>query len=110
MTHSIDTMIQTSFVYGAASAVICTTGYLYLLELAPKKNEKRVGTIFWLFDQIPYLMAIMYFWFVSLHWSYLLMVGYCMQILGFLLCLILPESPAYLLSLNRVDETIQVFS
>ena len=43
-------MIGASLMYGATSAIVASTGFLYLLELIPKKNETRVATLFWLFD------------------------------------------------------------
>ena len=88
---------------------MATTGYLFLLELVPKKNETRVATLFFFFDQMPYLMTVIYFWVISKLWFWIVLVGYVMQIISMILYWFLPESPAFLFSLNRVDETIQVF-
>lgn len=108
-TKSLWVMIAASGVYGATSSIMATTGYLFLLELVPKKNETRVATLFFFFDQMPYLMTVIYFWVISKLWFWIVLVGYVMQIISMILYWFLPESPAFLFSLNRVDETIQVF-
>ena len=54
-------------------------------------------------------MTVIYFWVISKHWFWIVLVGYVMQIISMILYWFLPESPAFLFSLNRVDETIQVF-
>ena len=52
----------------------------------------------------------MYFWLISKHWVGILLVGYVVQILGAVFAWCLPESPPYLLSLNRYKEVAQVFA
>ena len=52
---------------------------------------------------------IIYFWVISKEWFWVVLVGYLLQIAGLIMCYFLPESPHYLLSLNRVDETFEVF-
>ena len=50
-----------------------------------------------------------YFWVISKDWFYIVLVGYVLQVLSAILCFFLPESPGFLLSLNRVEETLNVF-
>ena len=109
LSKSLDVIIAAVCIYGAISAIITSSGYLYLLELVPKKNETRVASILWILDQTTYLLPVLYFWFISKHWFWIVLVGYCFQIVGLVSCFILPESPAFYLSLNRFEETIKSF-
>ena len=109
-TKSLDVIIAAVCLYGAISAIITSSGYLYLLELVPKKNETRVASILWILDQLTYLLPVLYFWFVSKHWFWIVLVGYCFQIIGLVSSFILPESPAFYISQNRFEDTVKSFS
>ena len=102
-------MTAASGVFGATNSIVASNGFLYMLELVPQKSKTRVATIFFMLDQTTYLLTTVYFWVISKHWFWIVFVGYIMQIIGVILYWFLLESPAFLLSLNRSDETMEVF-
>ena len=55
------------------------------------------------------MCVTVYFWQISKDWFYIVLLGYVLQVLSAILCFFLPESPAFLLSLNRVEEALNIF-
>jgi hypothetical protein len=97
------------FAFGC-SASIWLIGYLFCVELIPENSKTTAGSIINIIDCTTYLLVVMYFWLISKHWVGILLVGYIVQILGAVFAWCLPESPPYLLSLNRYKEVAQVFA
>jgi hypothetical protein len=88
------------FVYGC-SASIWLIGYIYCLELIPEKWKTTAGTTVMLSCSISYLVVVIYFWLISKHWVGILLFGYVLQVIGAVFSWCLPESPYFLISLNR---------
>lgn len=49
-THNLNVMIASSFLYGATSAVVMGTGFVYLMEMVPNKNATRLTSALWIID------------------------------------------------------------
>lgn len=102
-------MIAAIFGFGFLASIRQVTGFIYFLELLPVKNRIATAVIFTLIDGLTYQFVVIYFWFISKHWFWLILFAYCMQITGAILSWFLPESPVYLLELERRQETVEVF-
>lgn len=79
-------------------------GYSYLLEIQPVKNQVAVGTAFFMYEAFIYLMICFYFYFISNRWEYLFIPSIGSGIVGIVLFQLLPESPRFLVSINRFDK------
>ena len=74
------------------------------MELSPKDKQVLLGTIYLTFDATVYLVASIYFKYVSKQWIYYSLIGYVFLLISCLLVWIFPESPVQLAELNRLDE------
>ena len=74
------------------------------MELSPKDKQVLLGTIYLTFDATVYLVASIYFKYVSKQWMYYSLIGYIFLLISCLLVWIFPESPVQLAELNRLDE------
>lgn len=77
--------------------------------MLPKQNQTACAVIFTIIDGISYLMVTIYFWQISKEWTWIVLVGYIFNVIGAILSWFLPESPSYLMSLDRYDELIAMF-
>ena len=99
-------MMEAIFAFGAIASIRQVTGFIYFMELLPKRNNTQAACVFFVIDGASYLLVALYFWVISTHWFYIILVAYIFQLTGAVLCWFLPESPVYLLSLGRLSDTI----
>ena len=75
------------------------------MELTPEDKQVYVAGIYSCWDScLTILIATLYFRFVSSQWIWEALFGYILQIICVLLVWLLPESPKFLVELNRLDE------
>ena len=103
-THSIDVMFAIVFGIGALTTLRVNIGYIWLMELLPKKHQTTVGAGFNVISGFTVIMGATYFKFISKNWLYLVLVGYTLNFIALVTCFFLPESPRLLLALNRTKE------
>lgn len=101
-TNSLNVMIAAYAALGFNSSIRINIGWVYLMELMPKKGQALTGTIWFVFEASVVLWATLYFsQSQSRNWIYCSLVGYCLQIIAFFGSFILPESPKFLIEQNR---------
>ena len=103
-THNLDIMIVTIFFIGAFSSIRTNVGYVFLLELMPKKRQSMYGTIWNNCECAIYPLATIYFWKISTHWIYFCFIGYLLSLWSFISSFFLPESPRFLIDQQKLDE------
>ena len=101
---NLDVMIVTITLWGCMESCTQTIGWIYLMELSPKKKQVILGSIYLTFDSTVYLIAAIYFKYISKKWFYYSLAGYVFLVISCLLVWFLPESPTQLIELNRLDE------
>ena len=103
-TESLNTAIVVSFMFGMMSSVRINIGYVYLVELMPKSWHSTTGSIFNVFEGSIYVIASVYFWFLSKNWLYFVSVGYIFSLISACAIWLLPESPSFLIEKQRLEE------
>ena len=98
------------FLFGVTNTVRTIMGFVYFTELMPKKSITIATTVLWIIDGCVYLFVVVYFWKISKYTIYLISIGFVFATLGALFSWFLPESPVWLLSLNRTEQAIQVMT
>ena len=75
------------------------------MELTPESRQVIVAGVYSCWDScLTILFATLYFRFVSDQWIWEALFGYILQVICVLLVWLLPESPKFLVELNRLDE------
>ena len=110
VTKNFWVMLTTIFLFGMLASIRQVTGWVYFMELLPKKNNTVAACVFCVIDALTYLMVTVYFLAISKDWFYIILFAYILQVLGAGLCWFLPESPVYLLSRKKIPETLAVFT
>ena len=103
-------MLAGCFAFGLNASVIWVVGYVFCFELMPNDSKSTVGSLISMIDGTTYLLLVIYFWKISKQWFWIILIGYIYNVLGAVLCWWLPESPAFLFSLNRYEEAAEVFA
>ena len=62
ITKHLSVMISLWFLFGFLSSVRMQIGYIYLMELMPKKAQTPVTSIWNIQEGMIYVMAVIYFW------------------------------------------------
>ena len=109
LTKNVYVMIFISFSFGLTSPSRLVIGWVYFLELIPKKQRTLVACIYTIIDSLVYMSITIYFWVISKHWFYIILVGYVLSIITAVLMWFLPESPVFLITLGRNEEVAKVF-
>jgi Sugar (and other) transporter len=68
-------------------------GYVYLLELVPKKWQTAVGTALLFADGSTMIFLSLYFRFISKNWLNFQIFAICFSTVAFLVTFLAPESP-----------------
>ena len=97
-THNVYVMLATIFCFGMLSSIRINVGYVYLLELMPKKRATFYGTLWNNCECVIYPLATIYFWQINKHWIYFTSIGYCFSLYSAIASFFLPESPRWLFS------------
>ena len=92
------------FIWGLFNSCRTNIGYLYMIELMPKKDQGTICTIWNITEGSIALFATYWFMNVSKHWYGLLSIGIYFQIFTLATVWFLPESPIYLLKRKRYQE------
>ena len=103
-TTNIDSMIMVTFTFGLVTTIRINIGFVYLMELLPKRNQTSYGSIYIVLEGLVLLLATLYFWFVNKHWIYFVLIGFVLQIFSVITIQFLPESPRLMVELGRLDE------
>ena len=109
LTHDLKVMIFLFFSVGAMSSIRVNVGYVYLMELLPKKAQTPVTSGRNVLEAFIYVLATLYFWQVSKHWFYYVFIGYTWNIISVIGMYWMPESPRYLLNVGKYEEAKQAF-
>lgn len=75
-THEFWVMMAAVASFGALASIRQVTGFIYFLELLPKKNNTAAACVFFVIDGATYLIVALYFWVISTHWFYIILVAY----------------------------------
>ena len=81
-----------------------------MLELYSKRHHSMVSSWWCIEDVLVYVMAVIYFWKVSVHWIWYALFGqFCTVASILILVFLIPESPRFLASQERYDEVVKSF-
>jgi MFS family permease len=78
VTKNLNVMIFLIFLFGTVSSIRIQVGFNYLLELVPKPNQTMVATLWNCTEGLIYLVVVIYFYYVSKDWQYIIGWGYCL--------------------------------
>ena len=81
-TRNYYVMLISIFIFGTLISFRNSIGFIYFLELVPKKNRAAAGTAYCVIDGLVYPFLVIYFWKISKDWFWLLLIGYAFQIMG----------------------------
>ena len=109
LTQELLVMIFIQFCNGAMSSIRVNVGYVYLMELMPKKAQTPVTSGRFTEEAFIYVLATLYFWKISKHWFYFVFIGYIWNIISVIGMYWLPESPRYLMNIGKYEEAKKVF-
>ena len=76
--NSLDMMIGILFCLGTMRTINLTMSYIYMIELMPKESQTTAGTLYVMIDASIFLFGTLYFWFVSSHYFYFILIGYAL--------------------------------
>lgn len=97
------------FGFGMSNSIRINIGYVFLVEMMPKKAQTSVTSLWNTQEALIYVFATFYFWKISQHWFWYCFIGYIWQILSVLLLYFIPESPRYLVSIGKLSEAKSAF-
>ena len=103
-TTKINYMILVTFMLGLATTIRINIGFIYMMELMPKRNQTFYASAYNVLEGLVLLLATLYFWFVSKHWTYFVLIGFVLQVFNVITIQFLPESPRLLVELGRLEE------
>ena len=109
MTSSLNVMLGCTFTIGILSTQRASVGYVYLVEMLPKKSTTLTITCWFMTEGLICTFAPLYFWKISKNWVTLFYCGYFICIMSIVCVMILPESPRLLVELGRLDEAMKSF-
>ena len=95
---------------GTMASLRVSVGYVYLMELLPKKAKTFVTTIWCVQEAFIYVFATIYFWVISKHWFYFGLIGYFFCIGSVTLLFFMPESPAFLINVGKIERANMIFA
>ena len=104
LNSSLDLMIVICFLFGMATTCRLNVGFVYLMELMPKRLQGSYGSTYNTFEGTILLLGTFYFWFVSKDWFYFTLIGFGLSTWNVIAIRFVPESPRLLIELQRLDE------
>jgi MFS family permease len=103
-SHNYITTVITMFMFGLMSSLRMQVGFPYLMELVPRCKRTYYGTLINVLDGLITMLGVAYFCFVSKDWFYFVGVGYILNLSTTISVFKLPESPAWLIQMQRYDD------
>ena len=95
---------------GTMASLRVSVGYVYLMELLPNKAKTFITTIWCIQEAFISVFGTLYFWFVSKHWFYFGLIGWIFCVTNTILLFFMPESPAFLINVGKVEKANMVFA
>ena len=96
ITDSLVVMIILYLCFGMLCSIRIQVGYVYLMEMLPKKAQTNVTSGWNVQEAMIYVIGTLYFWQISKHWFWYCLVGYIWNIISVIFLVWMPESPRYL--------------
>ena len=84
--------------FGVFNSIRVNIGFVYLMELLPKKAQTPVTTVWSTSMTLIYLFGTIWLWKIGKHTQGFQVVGLVWTIISFVLVTWLPESPRFLVS------------
>lgn len=109
ITSHLSVMVIMWLCFGMFSSIRTNLGYPYLMELLPKKYQTLVTTIWSIQEALIYVLATTYFWKISKHWFYFVLVGLIYNVSCIFLLYFIPESPRYLVNAGKLEQARKAF-
>ena len=97
LCKSLDLMIAITFMFGLATTIRVNVGFVYMMELMPKRLQGFYSSAYNTLEGSVLLLATLYFWFVSKHWFYFSLIGFSFAIYSGVSAFFVPESPRLLI-------------
>ena len=104
VARSLTFMYIVLFSFGATSVARTQIGWVYLMELTPKRDQVLIGTCWGVISAMIFIFSTVYFWVLSKNWMFLAAIGFVLHIFAAVSCYFLPESPHILGQLNRLEK------
>ena len=89
------------FVFGFLSPIRLNLSFIYGSEVFKEKHASIMGSICLCLDSFTMIIVSFYFKYVSKEWSYLYYCLFAITCIPFMISLIMPESPKFLLSKKK---------
>ena len=96
---SLDWMIVVMFVFGMATTIQVNVGFVYMMELSPKRLQSTYSSMYNIFDGTLLLQGTIYFWFISKDYRYFTLIGLALATWCVIAIQFVPESPRLLIEL-----------
>ena len=77
--NDINWMIFITFLFGLATTIRMNVGFVYLMELIPRRSQSFYASIYNAQEASQLFIATLYFWFVSKHWIYFTLIGFALS-------------------------------
>jgi hypothetical protein len=97
------------FMLGISITARYYVGYTYNVEFQMKKDKVVVSTVQFMAESVVYLLDIVYFLYISKQWVWLQIPNVILCILGIIWIYSNPETPRYLLAVQRWDDARAAF-
>lgn len=75
-TRDLNQMIAILFTFGLVNSIRTNVGYVYMIELMPKRHETTIGTFWNCIEGLIFLQATIYFYYINKDWYYFVLIGY----------------------------------
>jgi len=98
------------FIIGLLSSSRLSLGFIYGSEIISESSQNIAGSMFNLFDAQVVIFSSLFLQHVSADWVNLHSVFLGMILLSFLISLILPESPKFLVSRKDYDAALESYN
>lgn len=96
--------------FGVCNSIRVTIGFVYLMDLLPKKAQTPVTTVWCVEEALIYLIGTLWLWKIGKHTQGFEIVGLVWSFLSFVLVTWLPESPRFLVSTGQLSKAEGAFS
>ena len=97
-----------SFIMGYLRISLYNGGYINVCEYTHGNWKNHVCTILLVFDMLTSILMGVYYHYVSKYWLYFALIGVTFNSLAIIGIFFLPESPEYLYSYYKFDESRDV--